>query len=151
MMPFVPPILSSVGITYGLGALTDPANDRDSFALTYSVTFHFRDTLTGTVDLVRGQSLNFVPDDTYVAPALGGTFYVRCTQNSGTALNVGDTLGAWLSLTSVQERSFGLQYTTSGGPDLVSANIDFDLATDSGGSNIVASQSGIDIEVGQTI
>lgn len=148
MIPFTLPLVSAVGSVYTLAGLTGFATDKDTTNSLYEAKFVFRVVTNGTVDLLRNINSDTIPDETYVTPP-GGSLYVRCTQVSGTALNVGDTLSTWHNLTS--ERTFGLQISTSGGPDLISAELDFDLATDSGGTNIVASASSIDIEVGQQV
>lgn len=145
-------LLPGAGTTsYDLSALTDPVNDQSNGSGTYGVTWFFRVTSDGTVDVTRTFGSNITDDAVYVDPAAGQTLYVRCTQNSGQAFNVGDTLATWHSLTGAQARSFGLSYSASGpDPDLVSYNVDFEIATDSGGTDIVATKAGVNGDVGNT-
>ena len=137
------------GFAYDLSALAAGYTDQDSSTTTFKVVFLFRVTTDGTVDVDRNVEADLPDEAIYVTPA-AGALGVRCTQNSGTALNVGDTVGSWVSLTPAQARSFGLSYTSGGGPDQVVANIDLEISTDSGGSSIVASKAGIDLTVGET-
>jgi len=122
-------------------------NDEGATTTTYSVTVWFR--TDGTVDIVRniGGTTNDV--ETFVVPTSFATsLFIRCTQTAGTALNLGDTLSTYHALST--QRSFGLSYTSSGGFDQVSATLTFDLATDSGGTNVVATKTGCTLTVGET-
>lgn len=130
-------------------SLSNIGNYSDTAAATqtYSVRLWFR--TDATVDVVRniGGTTNDV--ETFVIPtSLATGLYIRCTQTVGTALNLGDTLSTFHALST--QRSFGLQYTSSGGFDEVSATLTFDLATDSGGTNIVATKTGCILTVGET-
>lgn len=132
--------LSDIGSYSDTGAATQ----------TYSVTLFFRATNDATVDVVRNVNGNTNNVEQYVDPADGPNLWIRCTDESGTPLNVGDATGSWHSLTSAQQRSFGLSYTSTGGVDFQVSSISFDLATDSGGSNIVASSGTISLTAGET-
>lgn len=143
-----PLIITRPGVEYDLSTLISQT-DRGDAAGTYFVDFRFRVTTDGTVDVLKNFEADLPDLATYATPARGGTLYVRCSQNSGTALNVGDATGSWLSLTPSTERSFGLTITTSSQPDLISANVDFELSTDSGGVVVVASKAGIVLNVGR--
>ena len=152
MMPMVAAFSLGAGptIIYDLSALSSSYTDQDTLTTTYKVEFAFRVTTDGTVDTLKNIEASIQNDALYVDPPTGNTLYVRCTQNSGTAFNVGDTVGSWLSLTAAQARSFGLSYTTSGGPDQIVANIDLEVALDAAGTNVVASKAGIALTIGET-
>lgn len=66
---------------------------------------------------------------------IGSSYWLRVTVNSGSSLT-GSSTGTWLQLST--SRSFNL---TSSGNGVLSTNITIEIATDSGGSNIVASAS----------
>ena len=134
---------------YDLSDLAGSYSDVGGTSVTYSVEIIIRNTNDGTVDVTRGQSANQNNEENYLVPPNGMNLWVQCTQNSGTALNVGDTVGSWVTLESAQSRSFGLSYLSSGPADSISTNIDLDIATDSGGTNIVASRASIVVTVGE--
>ena len=116
---------------------------------TFGVTFLVRVSTDGTIDIDRAYNSDTNDVVTYITPANGKNLWIRCTQVSGTSLNVGDATGSWHSLTSSQARSFGLTYTASAGaPDLVSATIKLELARDSGGTDIVADSGNLSMEIG---
>ena len=149
-------LLAAFAASSGLATLyslsnVNSADDSNNFDATYSVTWRFNNTLDGEVDILRGQAGDLLSDEVYVFPPGGQNLWVRCTQNSGTNLNVGDSTGSWHSLTSSQSRSFGLSIAASGpDPDLISANVSFDIATDASGSNIVATVANRLCEVGHS-
>ena len=152
MMPLSTALIMGAGqtIIYDLSALSSFYLDQGAPSTVYAVDLHFRVTTDATVDILRNINADLLNEAIYAEPAPGGTLYVRCTQNSGTALNLGDTLGSWLSLTISQARNFGLSYMSGGGPDLAVANIDLEIAADAAGTNIVASKLSISLEVGET-
>ena len=137
------------GFSYDLSDLSAGYTDQDPSTTTFKVEFLFRVSTDGTVDVDRNVEADLPDEAVYVTPP-AGALWVRCTQNSGTALNEGDTVGSWLSLTPAQARSFGLSHISGGGPDQVVANIDLEISTDSGGASVVASKAGIDLTVGET-
>lgn len=61
-------------------------------------------------------------------------FWARCTLNAGTLDGANSGTGSWLQLSTT--RNWAIVRTTVGTD---TADIDIDIATDSGGSNIVAS------------
>ncbi len=66
-----------------------------------------------------------------------GPYWFRGTLESGDAPNIGLALGVWTSVSNdVNNFSFGWQKT--GGNGTVSGTVKVEIATDSGGSNIVA-------------
>lgn len=66
---------------------------------------------------------------------IGSGFWIRWTNTSGT-LSSG-TAGSWLALSS--SRSFGVLFTGTNGTKTCTGTVE--IATDSGGSNVVASGS----------
>lgn len=64
-----------------------------------------------------------------------GDYWLRFTHNAGDAANVGNSSGSWLAMTS--NLSQGWQETTNGFATH-SGSSKVEIATDSGGSNIVA-------------
>ena len=139
-----------VTLTYDLSVLSSSYTDQDNVDRAYKVVFLIRNTLDGTVDIDKNFEADIVDAAIYLTPPVGKNLWVRCTQNSGQAFNEGDAVGSWHSLTSSQARSFGLSFTSSGSPDLQGANIDLEIATDSGGTDIVATKAGIAITIGNT-
>jgi len=135
-------------IVYDLSDMPGAYYTDEGFATqTYSVRVYFR--TDATIDVVRNTSGNSNDIETYVVPTSeSSNLYVRATNVSGQTLNLGDAAGSWHSLAT--ERSFGITYTSTGGFDQVVGIVKFELATDSGGSNIVATSSNITITVGET-
>jgi hypothetical protein len=70
-----------------------------------------------------------------VTPGIGTGYWIRLTVNSGTSPS-GSAVGSWLQLSSA--RSWSLTRTTIG---TFTGNYTLEIATDSGGTNIVASQT----------
>lgn len=135
-------------IVYDLSDLNSAYVDTDFAVQTYSVRYWFRVTDDGTVDVTRAVGSNLNDEEQYITPATGKNLWVQATQ-TGTTFNLGDATGTtWYSLTTAQERSFGLQYTPSGSSDTVSGVVTFKIATDAAGSNIVATSSAITTTVG---
>lgn len=135
-------------VVYSLANIGD-YSDTGALTQTYSVTVWFR--TDGTVDIVRniGGTTNNV--ETFVVPtSVATSLYVRCTEGAGgTPLNLGDASGAWWALSV--DRSFGLEYTSGGGVDFITSDdLTFELATDSGGTNVVATRTGRILTVGET-
>lgn len=64
---------------------------------------------------------------------IGNTHWIRLTVNSGTAPNSGDSTAAWLQMNAT--RQWGLARTTIG---TNTGNYTIQIATDSGGANIVS-------------
>lgn len=88
----------------------------------------------GTV-LVSGDNSGTLANYNWITPTTGSTtYFVRATLVSGT-FNTGTT-GSWLALTS--NRSWIVRVFTAAGR---STTATFEIATDSGGTNIVASAS----------
>jgi hypothetical protein len=82
---------------------------------------------------------------TPITVGIGSSYWIRVTQtaSSGGFVTVtGDTRGVWLQLSS--SRTFGLQTTANG---LFYRVYTFEIASDSGGSNIVATATGIQMNV----
>ena len=61
--------------------------------------------------------------------------YVRCTVNSGT-LSGGDATGSWIALSTTRA-----WYVTQAGTGVTTANITVEIATDSGGTDVRASNT----------
>lgn len=133
---------------YDLSGMTGSYyTDEGGVTQTYSVVVYFR--TDATIDVVRNVTGSNNDIETYVVPTSeSANLYVRATNVSGQVLNVGDAAGSWHSLAT--QRSFGISYTSSGGFDQVSGVKKFELATDSGGTNIVATSSNITITVGES-
>lgn len=134
------------------GALTLEDLDGNSYQDTSGATTTFECKVTfrtdASVDIERLVLVDINDVEIYALPAaIADQAYIRCTQNSGDALNEGDTLNTWHSLAS--ERTFGLRHTSSGGLDQVTANITFDISFDSGGSPIVDTAT-LDITAGES-
>jgi len=90
-------------------------------------TVHKIGAVTGDAQFQAGtQWLNTSP---------GSTYYIRFTTNSGTApsASYSDTLNTWHALTSLREVKWNVPSWTFG-----SGSVKVEIATDSGGSNIVA-------------
>lgn len=137
---------------YDLSGITTSRTDKSisDQAGNYGYTFLIRNTLDATIDgdRVHNSDENNIVN-TYLTPVNGKNLWVRCTLVAGTALNAGDATGSWHTLTSSQARSFGLTYTASAGaPDLDQSTIRLEIATDSGGTNIVATSDNCVVEVG---
>lgn len=127
---------SSAALTrWALDFLGSSYNDQGGATTTYGVTFRFN--TDGTLDVLRVQGADITPVGSYVLPgSVSAITWVRFTVNA----NGGSTVGVpntWQQLTSA--RTYGMNYSTGGGTDTVTYDFDFELATDSGGSNIVAS------------
>jgi len=139
---------AAVAAVYDLSGIGD-YSDTGAPTQTYSVTVWFR--TDATVDIVRNINGTTNDVETFVIPtSLATSLYVRCTEGTGgSPLNLGDASGAWHALST--QRSFGLQYTSTGGVDFITSDdLTFELATDSGGSNIVATRTGRILTVGET-
>lgn len=94
----------------------------------------------GTVDLLRVNSGNTLNQQQWYRPT-GGTpgsgYWIRMTPTAGT-FNVGDLTGTWLQLNAA--RSWGrLRTSDAAGTDTATGTVE--IATDSGGVNIVTSGS----------
>lgn len=59
--------------------------------------------------------------------------WIRCTHNSGTTSPSGDSVGSWLQLNVDRD-----WYIIGSSGVIINSNNTFEIATDSGGSNIVA-------------
>jgi hypothetical protein len=129
-----------------VGSLTDQSNGVG----TYGASYIFQNTLTGGLNTTRIFTSDPGVTGQYIGRLNGNTYYVRCTQNSGTSLNVGDTVGSWLSIDDTTSREFGISYSAGAGFDQVTANIDLEIARDSGGTDIVATVAGLVITAGNT-
>lgn len=89
----------------------------------------FKTNVSGTYNT------QFNPGTEWCNTSPGSTYYIRATITSGSLGNGSDSDNVWLALTI--DRTFQCVDTTAGGaPAIFSAKID--IATDSGGSNIIA-------------
>ena len=73
---------------------------------------------------------------------IGAAYWIRLTVTSGDGPNSGDSTGAWLSLSVTRTWSWTV---TSNSGGLRSGVVTVQIATDSAGSNIVASKTGVNI------
>ena len=137
---------SGTGIVYSLTDMATSYADTSAATTTYGVKVIFR--TDGTVDVEKdvGSNLNNEVDP-YVNPASEtANSHVRCAYVSGTHMTSGDAEDTWHALSS--ERSFYMQYTSSGGSDIVDGTFNFELSND-GGSTTVESKDSVNISVGE--
>jgi hypothetical protein len=75
---------------------------------------------------------------------IGSSYWIRVTQtsSSGPSTEYGDSRGVWLQLNT--GRTFGVEKTANG---LSTRVYTFEIASDSGGSNIVASKTGVQYNI----
>lgn len=76
---------------------------------------------------------------------IGSGYWVRMTLLSGTAPGTSPGLGTWLQLSS--DRQWGWSRASNGS---TTATVKIEIATDSGGTNIVATESSIAVSVSRT-
>lgn len=100
--------------------------------VTYEVRWFF-DT-DGTADEYRAQDTDNLNLVLIVPGVKAADTWVRCTENSGLTLTTG-TPGTWQQLNSTRTFAIARSLLESG------YNITFELATDSSGTNIVASKT----------
>lgn len=89
----------------------------------------------GTVDRTVGATVTqFKPSSEWIIPnSPTATYYIRAQNNAGSNPDTGPALNTWHALTS--DRSWAWQQSTNGSK---TGSIQVDIATDSGGTNIVA-------------
>lgn len=75
---------------------------------------------------------------TWLLRGVAADYWVRCTLNSGTLEPGADSTGIWITMDTDNR-----WYIRDGdsGPSAVDASITIDIATDSGGSNIIATET----------
>jgi hypothetical protein len=81
---------------------------------------------------------------TPITAGIGSSYWIRATQtsSSGPSTEYGASRGVWLQLNS--QRTFGVSKTANG----LSARVyTFQIASDSGGSNIVATATGVQYSI----
>lgn len=114
-----------------------------------SLTINFKSDGTLVVSRVQGNSgSSTVLDATWYSQAVSGigtNFYVRLDVSVGSAPNLGNSNGGWLRMNV--SRDFGWQQSVAGSR---TATCSFQIATDSGGSNVVSTVSGISIDATYT-
>lgn len=76
--------------------------------------------------------------DAWLVSGTNSDFWVRCTLNSGSLGAGSSATGSWIACTST---TGWFVLDTDGSVASQSANFDIDIATDSGGSNIVATET----------
>lgn len=136
------------GQVYSLANLASEYADESTITDTYTVNFIVRDSITdGTIDVTKAITSSELDEETYIVPT-GSSVWVRATYVSGDTFTSGAAVGSWLELST--DRTWTMSHTTSGGLDQISGIYKFELATDSGGSNIVADSGNITFRVGET-
>jgi hypothetical protein len=128
-------IAAAVG---GRGRVVDLSNVASSYEDTSAATTTYRVTITfqtnGTIDIARtvGSDSPNVQTDFILPNAQLNLASVRMQKDTGTDLTGGDAQNTWHALTS--ERSFYLEYTSSGGNDKVTWDGSIDVSFDGGTS-----------------
>ena len=136
------------GTIYDLSSLASSYSDTGGATTTYGITFTARDSITdGTIDVLRTINSDLNNEELMLDP-IGTSLWIKATYVSGQTFTSGDAVGSWLELSA--DKSWTMSYTSSGGADTVSGVYKFELATDSGGSNIVADSGNITFQVGET-
>lgn len=125
-------VVSPVPVTTVSDTAVDPG---DAIA---TMTFNSNGTITLSGNLSAGGSNWRDPTQTGV----GSSFWIRATKTAGTTHNIGATLDTWHSASGAV--AFGWSQTTTG---TKSATYTIEIATDSAGTNIVATKTGINIFV----
>lgn len=135
-------------VVYSLADLAGAYADLAGPTQTYAVDIRVKST--GDVDVFRDQAADLTDEAIWILPqglAPNGTF-CRFHRNSGEMPSAGsDTFEVWNSLAST--RNAILRHTSGGGDDSVTMNIDIEIATDSGGTDIVAQKLGIILDAGE--
>lgn len=127
-------LLASAGLPFNPIPVTSLGDTAAAGTATAGVTFGADGALTSS------GSDSILSKSRWAAAGFPGG-YIRVTLNSGTAPTTGTT-GSWLALSSA--RSWSWQRATVG---TTNANITIEIATDSGGTNVIASKSSIGIAV----
>lgn len=94
----------------------------------------------GTVSVLGNGSSTAGNWFTPTTTGIGSSYWVRVTKNSGANNTSGQALGTWLQLSS--NRSWTWVVT---GNNSLSANLTIEIATDSLGSNIVATEASVNV------
>lgn len=122
---------------------SEPYDDFGGATTTYRVQIIFQ--TDGTIDI--GQLIGAGIQNVEEYSANPSNIWVRCTNTGGNDMTGGAARNTWHQC-NVQ-RIFEMEYTSGGGNDSITGEFTFELATDSGGSNIVATATGITVSAGE--
>ena len=126
--------LASLLELFGLASPGDTAFAEYRFLTNGTLTYGDNGTFSGSMG-------NWTTPTT---TGIGSSYWIRFTQtaSSGTSTETGSTRGVWLQLSS--DRIYGLERTATG---LGYRVYTVEISSDSGGSTIVASKTGVQINV----
>lgn len=136
--------MACLGVPGGYRRLTGMATSRDDAnvsLVTYGLSWIFQ--TDGTVDETAIQGADTFGIEILKPTSLNASTWVRCTEVSGLTLTTG-TPATWQLLTT--QRIFSIERSAAS----AAYSVTFELATDSGGSNIVASRT-VSGEVGRVL
>jgi hypothetical protein len=129
--------------TFSLASLLEIFGDANSGGTAYA---EYRFAADGGILGGTSQDGTFAVGNwtTPITVGIGSSYWIRATQtaSSGPGTNYGDSRGVWLQLDT--GRTFGVSKTANG---LSTRQYDFEIASDSGGSNIVATATGIQYNI----
>lgn len=122
-------------VAYSLSNIPSPVSDQGGATTTYRVTLRFQ--TDGTVDILRLVGSDSLNVEQYVDPGSeSANLHVRVNKISGDSLTGGDAESTWHALTS--ERTFEMEYTSSGGSDFISGSFDIELSEDGGSTTLLS-------------
>ena len=139
---------SAAGSSFDLSTLNTSYTDVGAATQTYGISVIFR--TDGTVDVTKliGSDLNNEVNP-YVSPTSEtSNTWVRCTYVSGTHLTGGSAEDTWVRCDA--QKTFTLEYTSSGGNDEVDGTFNFELSSDASGSPVEATKNSVNLNVGET-
>lgn len=129
--------------SFSLSQLTEIFGEANSGGTAYAeYTFSTDGTIVGGSS--QAGSFSVGNWTTPTTAGIGSSYWIRVTQtsSSGPSTEYGASRGVWLQLSS--SRTFGVEKTANG----LSARVyTFEIASDSGGSNIVTSATGVQYSI----
>lgn len=120
------------------GSSGTPNTSSDFAISTDNASVYWQFNTDGTVDRIKTQQsdvFDIFPGVQWCNQSPTIDYWIRFTHNAGDASNFGNSSGSWIAMTTAVGQ--GWQETTNGFAE-TSGSSKVEIATDSGGSNIVA-------------
>ena len=131
----LPPVIETVTLS---GSTGTPNTSTDFAISTNNAEVRWYFNSDGTIDRLKLQlpdSFDLFPGVQWCNQTPVGSYWLRFTHNAGDVNNVGNTSGSWLIMTTALSQ--GWNESTNGFAETAGSS-KVEIATDSGGSNIVA-------------